>query len=206
VLTPSELIRRECYDRLGLFDLSMPWCGDWYLLCLFALHYDVAYCAEPMLCYREQHELSVTTQLTTEKLDACAAEEIAVPWKISAKAVEAGYPALAEQCRSAIARTYGRVLAAERFRNASFFMNFDQFEDSLRQYSTTEAEREYLRARVYLSVGNEYYWRGEMTLARQFYGAALRKDPWMVTGQIKNVLLTLGRPGDYVRQTLQTLR
>src|SRR4051812_2463554 len=56
VLAASGLVRRECYERFSLFPLDMPWACDWYLWSLYALHRDVAYFEEPMICYRE-HEL-----------------------------------------------------------------------------------------------------------------------------------------------------
>jgi hypothetical protein len=205
VLTPSGLVRRECYEKVSLFDLTMPWCGDWYLWCLYAIHYDVGYLSEPMVCYRE-HELSMTTKLTTEKLDACAAEEIAVPWKIREHAQAAGYVKLADRCLEAIARTYGRTIAAERYRGATSFMNFDQFERSLCEYTTNEADRERLRALVSMSVGNEYYWQGNMPLARQFYRSALEKNPWLLTVRLKSLLLAMGKPGELVRKTIFAFR
>ncbi len=64
VLTAAGMVRRECYEKVSFFPLDMPWCGDWYLWCVFALHYDVAYFAEPMVCYRkhaaeyDQHSLA----------------------------------------------------------------------------------------------------------------------------------------------------
>jgi glycosyltransferase involved in cell wall biosynthesis len=206
VLTPSGIVRRECYERVSLFDLNMPWCGDWYLWCLFAMYYDVAYFAEPMVCYREHHDLSMTSQLTTAVPDSCAAEEVAVPWMIRKRAHDAGYADLARQCLSGIARTYGRIIASRRYQKASCFMNFDHFEDSLRKHTTNEAEREYLRAQVSMSVGNEYYWQGELALAREFYALALRADPWMVTVRIKELLLALGKPGEYLRKSLLAFR
>lgn len=206
VLAPSGMVRRECYDKISLFDLNMPWCGDWYLWCLFAVYYDVGYFAEPMLCYREHHDLSMTSQLTTAKLDACAAEEVAVPWTIRKKAQEAGFSDLATQCLSAVARTYGRIMASERYRNASCFMNFDLFEDSLCRHTTSEAERDDLRARVSMSVGNEYYWQGQLVLAQEFYRAALQKNPWMVAVHLKRAILSFGKRGDYLRRMLLSFR
>src|SRR4029450_1187387 len=38
--TPAGLVRRECYDRLGPFRLALPYAGDWYLWCLFALPFE----------------------------------------------------------------------------------------------------------------------------------------------------------------------
>jgi hypothetical protein len=206
VLTPSGMVRKECYEKVSLFDLNMPWCGDWYLWSLFAVYYDVAYFADPMLCYREHHDLSMTSQLTTDKLDACAAEEIAVPWLIRKRAQDAGHAKLSTQCLLGIARTYGRVMASDRYRHSSWFMNFARFEESLSAHAATESDREYLRARVFMSIANEYYWAGDYKLARQFYTAALGKDPSLMTVRIKRLLLSLGRPGRYVRKAIYSLR
>jgi len=202
ILAPSSLVRRECYDKLGLFELGFPWCGDWYLWCLFALHYDVAYCAEPMVCYREHHQLSMTTKLTGEKLEACAAEEIAVVWAIREHALDAGYAELAAQCLLAIAETYGRIMASDRYREVECFMNFDYFEASLQGRRMTGTERRTLAAQVLMRVGNECYWNGEHEHAATFYERALRLDPWMMSTRAKLFLLTMGRSGDYVRRAL----
>jgi glycosyltransferase involved in cell wall biosynthesis len=206
VVTPSGMVRRVCYEKIGLFDLNMPFCGDWYLWSLFALYHDVGYLSDPMVCYREHHDLSMTSQLTTAKLDACALEEIAIPWIIKQKAREAGYTSLNEPCLKAIAVTYARTMASERYRGSSFFMNFDLFEDSLARHETSEAERNCVRALVSMRIGNEYYWQGDLNLARKFYGAALQQDPWMMSARIKNLLLGLGKPGEYVRKTILAFR
>lgn len=205
VLTPSVMVRRRCYETIGLYDLSMPWCGDWYLWCLFALHCEVAYFAEPMVCYRD-HDLSMTTHMVGKRLDACAAEEITVAWGVREEARRAGFAEAEKQCFAAIARTYGRILASERYRTSSWFMNFDKFEASVSEKATSEAERDYLRAHVSMSVGNEYYWQGNLALARKFYAAALQANPWIVTAYLKNLLLALGKPGEYLRKTILAFR
>jgi hypothetical protein len=205
VLTPSGMVRRECYDKISFFSLNMPWAGDWYLWCLFALYYDIGYFVEPMLCYREHHALSMTTKLNRESIEACAAEEISIPWIIWRKAQEAGYFGLAKECLSGIAQTYARVIANERYRDSSI-MDFDLLEDSLRQNTGSESERNWLRTRIYASVGNEYYWQGDLASAKQFYQMALKKNPWMVTVQIKWLLLFLGKRGDYLRKSILSSR
>ena len=183
----------------------MPWCGDWYLWCLFALHYDVGYFAEPMVCYREQHVLSMTHKLMKEKLDACA-EEIRIPWSIRKEALKLGYLRVAQKCLGAVAHSYARAIASERYRTSSYSMNFKLVEESLRRNTTGQTEREWILARVYASVGNEYYWQGEMALAKNFYERALKREPWMVDVQIKKLLLSFGRQADYVRKMLLSLR
>jgi glycosyltransferase involved in cell wall biosynthesis len=63
IVAASAMARRECYERISFFPLNMPWAGDWYLWCVFALYFDVGYFAEPMVCYRE-HDLSMTSSRT----------------------------------------------------------------------------------------------------------------------------------------------
>lgn len=57
-----------------------------------------------------------------------------------------------------------------------------------------------------MRIGNEYFWQGDLNLARKFYGAALQKDPWMMAARIKNLLLALGKPGECVRRTILAFR
>jgi hypothetical protein len=185
-----------------MFPLDMPWAGDWYLWCAYALHYDVAYFAEPMVCYRE-HELSMTTKLTGSKLDACAEEEIAIPWLIRTKALESGYSEVAKDCLSAVVDTYVRLTSSELYRRSSWFMNLDRLEDSLAKTATTEIERDWIRGRVYAGIGNQCYWRNEPVLAKRFYGIALEKAPAMVSVQVKRALLALGKPGDLIRRSFR---
>jgi glycosyltransferase involved in cell wall biosynthesis len=206
VMTPSGLVRRTCYEKISFFPLNMPWCGDWFLWCLFALYHDVAYFAEPMVCYREDHALSMTSKLTRERLDACVAEEVAVPWIIRRKAKEGGYSRVAEECLSGAAQTYARTLVTERYRESRFFMNFEMLEDSIRQNIMDEAERNCFRLRVYEKMGNEYYWKGELVSAKQFYQLALKNDPWMAAVRTKILFLSLGKMGDYIRKTILSFR
>ena len=179
VLAASGLVRRECYDKLGAFPLDMPWAGDWYLWCLFALHYDVAYFAEPMVCYRT-HELSMTNTLFKEDVATCCEEDVRVPWTIKQEADEAGFLAVSRDCLDAVA----------------------QIEESLCRHASNQSERERVRARVYAGVGNEYYWQAETALAKEFYGKALEKDPWMPAARIKRLLLSFGKSGDCVRKRI----
>jgi glycosyltransferase involved in cell wall biosynthesis len=206
VMTPAVLARSDAYAKAGYYNEHMPWCGDWYLWMLMALDYDVAYFAEPMVCYHEHHDLSMTSQLTSKKLDACGAEELTVSWLLKKQVEAGGHADLADDCLRGIARTYGRLLASERYRSSSWFMNWDLFEASLREHEASDAERAQLRTQVSMSVGNEYYWQGERAMARKFYAAALDTNPWLISARMKSVLLAMGRSGDYVRRTIFTFR
>lgn len=206
VLCPSGMVRRECYDRISFFPLTMPWAGDWYLWCLFALYYDVGYFAEPMLCYREHHDLSMTSKLTQEHLEECVAEEVSIPWIIRKKAIDDGYARVAKECLNAVAESYARIIANERYRESRSFMNFEALEKSLRQYTSSEAEQNWVRARVYERIGNEFYWQGDWASAKRFYQSAIKKDPWMASAHLKLLLLVLGKRGDYLRRTIFSFR
>jgi glycosyltransferase involved in cell wall biosynthesis len=202
VLAASGMVRRECYERISKFPLDMPWAGDWYLWALFALDHDVAYLPEPMVCYRV-HELSMTTKLTREKLDACGAEEILIPWTVKEKSQQRGNLKLAKVCLSAIAHTYVRTIASELYRGSRGFMNFGQFEESLSMFTDSDAEKTWIRARVYAGVGNECYWREERDLAKEYYATALRLDRSLLSVRVKAWLLASGRLGDLLRKRVR---
>ncbi|MEQ1637907.1 MAG: glycosyltransferase [Methylococcales bacterium] len=206
VLAPSGMVRRECYERISFFPLTMPWAGDWYLWCLFALYYDVGYFADLMLCYREHHDLSMTTKLNQESLDACAAEEVSIPWIIRNKAIDDGYSRVAKECLNAVAQVYARIVANERYRGSKFFMNFEEMEESLHRYTSNEAEQNFIRIQVYEKVGNEFYWQGDLASAKHFYQMALNKNPWKIGVHIKKLLLSFGKQGDKLRKMLLSFR
>lgn len=204
VLAASGLVRRECYDRLGLFPLDMPWAGDWYLWCLFAMHFDVAYFAEPMVCYR-QHELSMTTSLMQKGAGACCEEDVAIAWAIKQKADEAGFRKLSRECLKAIALLYSRNIASRRYAMSRPSSTLDQFEESLARHCSSAPEQRRLRAQVYSGMASEYYWQGDSALAKTFTRAALKESPLMIDVRLKELLLSLGKPGDFVRKALSSL-
>src|SRR3989442_18772 len=55
ILCPTALIRRRCFDTVGVFDEGVECGADWEMWLRICLHYDVAYVAEPLGCYRTQH-------------------------------------------------------------------------------------------------------------------------------------------------------
>lgn len=202
IVAASGLVRRECYEKMGLFPLNMPWAGDWYLWCLFALRYDVGYFAEPMVCYRD-HDLSMTKKLWTENVAAVYEDDVAIPWAIKQKADEAGFEDVSKDCLSAVAVIYARNIVKKRYGASQPSLTLEQFENSLSQKSTSEEEREWVRARVYAGIGNEYYWQGEHRLAKQYYKSSMKIDPWMMKVYAKRLLLSFGSSGDIFRKWLR---
>jgi glycosyltransferase involved in cell wall biosynthesis len=205
VLAASGMARRECYDKVSLFPLDMPWAGDWYLWCVFALHYDVGYFAEPMVCYRK-HELSMTNLLWEKGADACCEEDVAVPWAVKQKADEAGLWNVSKDCLEAVGEVYARNIARNRYGMSRPSLTLEEFEKSLCRHSAIETERTRVRARVYASMGDEYYWRAELVRAKEYYQMALKKNPRMLSIYAKKLLLSLGKRGDYVRERILSVR
>ncbi|OIO39233.1 MAG: hypothetical protein AUJ71_01160 [Candidatus Omnitrophica bacterium CG1_02_49_16] len=52
ICCPSVLARRECYERLGGFDLRLLFPADLEMWLRISRHYDVAFLAEPLIKYR----------------------------------------------------------------------------------------------------------------------------------------------------------
>jgi glycosyltransferase involved in cell wall biosynthesis len=214
VLAPSAMARRECYEKISLYPLSatfggkkidMVWASDWYVWCAFALSFDVAYFAEPMVCYRE-HDLSITSMITKkESIDQCAAADIAVPWLIRRKADEAGLKRVSRECLRAAAHEYALHGGAKRYRGAESCMSFEEFEDSLCRSTEIESERNWIRARFYAAKGNASFTREDLTEARKLYFRSLQKDPLQLAVYAR-LLLSLGKHGIYVRRAIRSLR
>lgn len=199
IVAASGFVRKECYDKISVFPLDMPWGGDWYLWAIFAFSYDVGYLAEPMVCYRE-HEMSMTTKLMSENVAQCSTEDIAMPWIFKRKAEEAGHTQLTRDCLDSAAYEYARRLSKKRYRSADAMMTLPQFEESLCKNTAKESEREFVRAKVYSYAADEYYWQKENALARQFYSRALAKDFWMPKIWAKWLLLSSGGLGSALRR------
>ncbi len=52
IMTPSMVVRREVYERLGGFDDRLPCSEDWEMWVRIAAHYPVGFEPEPLAAYR----------------------------------------------------------------------------------------------------------------------------------------------------------
>ena len=205
IVAASGLVRRKCYEKVSLFPLNMPWAGDWYLWCVFALHYNVGYFSEPMVCYRA-HELSMTNKMWTENAKRCCEEEVAIPWAVKRKADELGLYHISKCCLKAIAEIYARNVVRKNYRMAEPAINLEEVENSLHSNCTSEKEIKWLRARVLTGIGNEYFWKGEQLLAKKFYRESLKLDPIMLKTLFKRLLLSFGSTGQFIWKCLKCQR
>jgi glycosyltransferase involved in cell wall biosynthesis len=205
VIAASAMARRDCYSKAGLFPLEpgMAWSGDWYLWCAFTLYFDVAYLAEPMVCYRD-HDLSMTWALTgEEKLRTCSAGDLAVRWMIKHRADELGLRAVARQCQVALAQEYATQYTVKEYRSVNRVMlsrmSIDEIYRSVCRNTADNKERQWIRARTFSEIADIFYMRHNTRYAKRFYWSSLRIHPLSGRVHIKLALLSLGKIGTYVR-------
>lgn len=207
IVAAAGMVRRECYEKAGMFPLDMPWGGDWYLWCLFAYHFDVAYLAEPLVCYR-RHTSSMTHILMENDMGACYSDDIRIPWNIKALADKDGCREVSRECLRSIAAEYARRMVGKHYKAAESYsvMTNEQFEESLARNTAKPSEREWVRALVYARMADQYYERGQFALARRFYYKSLRRDPWASKIWAKGLLVSCGKLGVEFRRKLPGLR
>lgn len=205
IVAASGIVRRECYEKISVFPLDMPWAGDWYLWCVFALHNDVGYIAEPMVCYRT-HQQSMTSTLMRGGLQTCAADDIRVPWTIGHMAAKLGLVGVAKSCLKAAANEYARSCSSYRYRTSCKTMTMEEFEASLTRNTSLEKEKRFIRARVMLALADQHYWAGDVRCAREFYMKSLKNDAARLTAWAKWLVSLSGPPGAWARANLKAIR
>ncbi len=206
IVAPSAMARKECYEKISMFPLDRPWGGDWFLWCVFALHYDVAYFAEPMVCYRQHSQSMTNTLMFGGHMYSCLDEDIELPWTIKKMAKESGYHNVMKACRTAIAREYARSIATHRYLQGDAHISVQNVEESLHKYAENLEEESWIKARMYAQMGTFYHWQKEYENARMSYALALKEDVRMAKVWLQYLLLSMGSVGIHIRESLGELR
>lgn len=199
VVFSSVMARKEGYEKLSLFPLDMPHAADWYIWCVFALHYRVAYLSEPMVCFRV-HAESLTTLFTRQDAGIFISDELTVLWRVSRLVEIARVPSLRRACRAAIAALAARALHSDSSTSTRYLSAAD-FEAILRRHVRDKKEEEDIRARVCISLGDQQYWSGEYGAAARSYWLGITLRPWRLKSWAKYLLLRMGSIGIRARQT-----
>ena len=205
VVAASAMVRKSCYDRLGVFPLDLPYAGDWYLWCLFALHYDVAYVSEPSVAYRI-HERSMTESLVERGAQVCIKDDLAVMWRIKARAKDAGFPNIVDKSRQAIAYEYARQIVGKRYRTIVCHTDVHDCEESVRELSTDGKEAAEITGRMFESLGDLQTQRNNHNGAVEAYRRAIQLRPGAMTLWMKVLLLRTGHMGAHIRHRISSLR
>jgi glycosyltransferase involved in cell wall biosynthesis len=213
VLAPSALARRDCYEKLSNFpvkpvwsgiQVDLIWGGDWYLWCLFALHGEVGFFAEPMVCYRE-HELAMTTIVTKDALDNCFRAEIGVTWMIQRRAKALGYDDVVRKAMQALAFDYAHHLTSKPYRSSFSTISEAQFEESLCANTPSEDERSWIRQLTFANAADRCFVKRDYAMAKAYYGKALALNAGDHKSRLKRIGLMVGWPGIALRRRLNGL-
>jgi glycosyltransferase involved in cell wall biosynthesis len=205
VLAPSGLVRKKCYEKLGEFPLDLPFAGDWYLWCIFALHYDVAFFAEPMVNYR-QHSGSMTEQLLAEDVRLIYRDDLAVLWRIYGNIRQFGDNSLANHCRDQIVARYTRYLSSKQYRGVKYQMDLEELDDSLNIHLKNLDERKHIKKTVMEATGNLLYYNGYIEDAMRFYKLAIDNSIPDFKLWLKYAILYLGPMGLLTMRLLSGIR
>jgi hypothetical protein len=205
VAAPAAIVRRECYEKVSKFPSNMPYAGDWYLWCAFALHYDVAYVAEPMVI-RRLHEQNMTKFFETEGRGIHVANMLEVPWQMKYQAEAVGSQRIARLCHEAVIAEYIAQLFPNRAHTGRPGMTWEECEGSLQSHTRSQAEATDIRARILAGLGDHYYWESHLPQAYECYQQALWEYPWMPGVQVKCILLLTRSTGVYLRAGAGTIK
>lgn len=205
VPAPSGMVRRSCYERIGAFPLDLPYAGDWYLWCAFAMAFDVGYLAEPMVRYR-WHDTNMTHQLRTQDPRVLLEDDLAVRWRIARRLAKLRLDSDAEAWWSDLAGCYAD-LAAQREQGGEGGFSLADARSSWDRHAFGAKEHAGLAARVYTALGDRsYHQQGHVREARALYRDALRCRPASAVGWLKYLLACSGKPGTHVRKALTFAR
>jgi glycosyltransferase involved in cell wall biosynthesis len=205
ITAASGMVRRSCYDDCGRFPLDLPYAGDWFLWCLFALHYDVGYCAEPMVNYRG-HELSMTNFLMTHRRISTLREGFLVLWRLRQEAHRIGDNQVIEECDFRLARLYGMHLAGWDCGGWMYSMDEDDLEASLAEQTVAETEARRMRARIWTAAGDYSLKHNNQSAATEYYRRALQYDRRIMSLYARRLLARTGHLGVECAVRLKKLR
>lgn len=200
VVAPSAIARKKCYDEISYFPLDMPWGGDWFLWCAFALYYDVAYFGEPMVNYRT-HELSMTTLLTGKDPRICLKDDLILQWRIKGMALKEGCDAVVRKCRNMIAYEYARSVISPKYGVQP--LTVEECRAATATEEPNKRERRLIWAQIQSCLGDQFALRRDFGRAFQCYARALFHDPTALKTWAKCCLLSLGEFGVRLRQKAQ---
>jgi hypothetical protein len=192
IAAPAVLARKECYDK-SLFPLDLTNTGDWFLWAVFAMHYDVAYFAEPMVNYR-WHNNQMTNWFVNEQPILHAENNLLCLWQMMKHAQRTGLVSVANACAEALARTSAHyIVAGEDGRPGS--LDYSAIQSFVGRYGTDGTERKSILCLIEKSLGDNYLDRGETVRSVQCYANAIRGGCVTATLLVKYLLSSMGPIG-----------
>jgi hypothetical protein len=188
------MVRRVCYEKHGAFPLDLPYAGDWFLWCLFAVYYNVAYCAEPMVNYR-RHELSMTNYLMSQRRRLTLKEGFVVLWRIETEARRLGDTEMIKECHRRLTSLYASHLVGWEIDGSRYCISVLELENSLHEQALTPAEKKWIQARIWTLAGDRSLRLRNVSAAREYYVRALLCDRRSVSLRARRLLTRTGNRG-----------
>lgn len=203
VSAPSSMVRRQCYEAMGMFPLDLPHAGDWYLWCSFAFHGDIAYLADPLISYR-LHSTNMSAHLHKNKQHVVWEDQNKVRWRVKVMAEKAGYSEVSDILTERLAAQYAINLVSTIFRQEPEAAL--QSIDTMLEQHAELSEYMPIRAQIYVALADQLFAAGELTYTAFFYKKALHLNPGLKECAAKLALLRMGGVGSAVRNVLGRLR
>jgi glycosyltransferase involved in cell wall biosynthesis len=205
VAAPTAMVRKNCYDSVSYFPLDLHHTGDWYLWCLFALHFDVAFLSEPMTYYRTHGE---NMSLALRKIDERIVRDNLnlARWKLRAKARDTGADVIVRHFDRMLGNKYANQIAQRTYHQDAVGPTLEEFEEALKANVVNAQEQRGIRANMYRDLGEQAFRVGNIVDARHNYATSLGHKPWQPIVWIKKFLLQMGKFGISVRTVFKMLR
>ncbi|HTZ72395.1 MAG TPA: glycosyltransferase [Candidatus Aquilonibacter sp.] len=204
IVMSGLMVRKDCYDKISLFALDLPHATDWYLWCLFALHYDVAYLSEPMARFRI-HEQSLTSSFNRGGSPVCLLDELNVLWRVAREAERVRGVSVRRECNKTIGALAALGLEPGPLGVRRPGLSQAEFDELLKQNAKDKSDEMDVRAHVYAVLGDERYWSGSYGKAAEAYRCLARLRPWSLRAWVKYFLARTGRVGSSLRRFLTSL-
>ncbi len=107
-------------------------------------------------------------------------------------AQQAGDVVLEQQCLESIARHYTFCATSHAFQTSEYALTPAEWAESLENNTRDESTRCFIRARVFVGIGNGYYRQSDTLQAAHYYHLALEQDGSMFKVRVKNALARMG--------------
>lgn len=203
IAAPAVLARKSCYLGAGLFPLDLPFAGDWYFWCRFALEGRVACFPEPMVYYR-QHPGSMTQELSRSRIRQIVSDEITVRWRIRRDAQAMGRYDVARLAADCVIGDYAGRLAMFDERHPRG-LSLEDITESLNSHASSAHEAAWFLRQILETAADNLYARGHAAAARRGYDDLLRRHPAALRVLAKRLLLQMGTIGARLRARASAL-
>ena len=200
----SAMARKECYMRLGMYPLDLPFANDWYIWALFAFAHDVAYLAEPMVGWRV-HEGNMTNDFR-RRPDALVADEVTVRWRLLRMCEAAGDRGLERIAFEKLCDDYANRVVRYTRDSWPYGLTEAEFEASLIKHGCRPREQALIRGAVYAALGDHAFEIRDLDRARELYGRSLHYAPRSLKTHAKLALVNSGPLGVLTRSAVAELR